>query len=411
MAQLAEADVQPRWRPSPPACSRTASGWCGDGRAVRDHGSRVPRSPQDGAHDDVAAVTRANLEWFLEHVSTPEDLAEYAAEVSRPGLARRARQGVSLQAALKVVRVFGRCVWTAILDAARPDDPVEREAALRMAGRIMEYVDGFCTFSEELWLEQARGAWSEREVATPRPHRAADRRPRRQRVRGPAGGAPRGAPGHRLRRPRRPGHGAGDADGGRARRPALRREHRPRPLPAPGAGGASSSCATSEVVALHPVDGFSEVDALKEQCGPLAAALAEAGAKLGLGGWHQGAAGVSISYDEARRAAIHALRSKRAPHLVASDDLVLDQLLQIGPKAHPHLETTLRRLREHDDRSSSELLPDAARLHPQRVQPRPQRDRAARPRQHRRLPPHAASARSPAATRATPTTSSSSRWR
>jgi sugar diacid utilization regulator len=349
MAQLAEADVQ---RAIEAIAARLLKD--GDrlaGEIVERYATVVPEYralPAQVLHEDVAAVTLANLRWFLEHVTTPDDLTEYAAEISRPGLARRARQGVSLEAALKVVRLFGRLLWAAILEAAQPGDGVEREAALRMAGRLMEYVDGFCSLAEELWLEQARGAWSEQEVAVRDlielliAGRAASDTAQRQ----------AGHLGVRLASDyvALVARGSEKSDVLRAAVRLVRDHLRPREP------GTIVVMRHGEVVALHPVGGFDDVDALKAQCGPLAEELAEAGAKLGLGGWHPGPSGVPVSYDEARRAAIHALRSERAPNLVAFDDLVLDQLLQLGPNAHPHLETTLRRLREHDSRSRSDLV-------------------------------------------------------
>ena len=55
------------------------------------------------------------------------------------GAARRARQGVSLEAFLHACRLWGQVFWQTIREVSDDNDPDHRDAALTIAGRVMAH--------------------------------------------------------------------------------------------------------------------------------------------------------------------------------------------------------------------------------------------------------------------------------
>ena len=107
-----------------------------------------------------------------------------------------------------------------------------------------------------------------------------------------------------------------------------------------------------EVVALCPVAGRDDHGPLRGRCEALAEALAGSGVAVGLGGWHEGLAGVAVGFAEAREAADRA----EPGTAVAFDDVLVTHLLRTSPDADRLLGELLEPVSRYDAERGADLV-------------------------------------------------------
>ena len=307
--------------------------------------------------DDVREISLENLRALLDNVERGELLRPAQLEHTRRGAARRVHQGVSLDSLLHAYRLWGRMAWEAILDSSRPERRNEREAALKLAGRVIEHIDLVSVAVAQAYVAEAQGLWSDHEVM------------RRDLLETLLSGA---ADAGRMQREAaslrlalhdcyivvvaRLVETAAEARPPLRLRAALRHavDLFKRSLK-PAAGSLLVGVRHGEIVALYPADGPASAEVLKAQCGVLARALATDGFAVGIGSWHPDLSGVASSYSEARDAVARAHDRGRLDDAVAFDEIIVDHILGSSRHADRVLADALAPMREYDQRRKAGL--------------------------------------------------------
>ena len=85
-------------------------------------------------------------------------------EATRRGAARRVHQDMSLESFLHAARLWGRVLWETVLSCTNEKVAAEREAALLIAGQLLEHMDMLSTAAAQGYLDELQSVWSDREV-------------------------------------------------------------------------------------------------------------------------------------------------------------------------------------------------------------------------------------------------------
>jgi len=113
---------------------------------------------------DVRSITLQHLDLMLRALLEGRAATEADFAATRAGGARRVHQGISLESFQRAARLWGRLIWEAVLEESDAGVPAEREAALLIAGRVMEHVDLMSTNVAQGFLNELQSVWSDREV-------------------------------------------------------------------------------------------------------------------------------------------------------------------------------------------------------------------------------------------------------
>jgi sugar diacid utilization regulator len=289
----------------------------------------------------------------------PEDFDQ-----TRRAAARRVHQDMSLESFLHATRLWGRILWETVLSYTDVDIAAEREAALRIAGQLLEHLDLISTAAAQGYLDELQGVWSDREVV------------RRDLLEALIAGEGHSARVHRLARSVRltlaekyivvivrggEGVGEGRTEGGLghplATRVALRRlVEAVRAGLKPTAGSLLVGMRHGEVVALYPYDEPGELDAVTQSCEKLAGDLAEQLVSVGISGMQHGLAGLAASYADAQEALEIAVRRGAGGRVVAFKDVLIDSIVHSSRRADRILGETVEPLLRYDADRQSELV-------------------------------------------------------
>ncbi len=312
-------------------------------------------------YNDVYGVSLDGLRKIvadLEDGRRPTSAGEY--ETIRQGAARRVHQDMSLESFLHAARLWGRVLWETVLASTQEEVPAEREAALRIAGQLLEHMDLLSTAAAQGYLEELQSTWSDREVV------------RRDLLDALIAGEGCSERVRRLARSlhlrlseryvvvivrgeERPAEEAPEQS--LATRVALRRTvEAARKRMKPTAGSLLVGMRHGEVVALFPFEGTAEVAAIKAACCALAEDLEEQGASLGMSGAHDGLAKLAISYTEAREAVEIAVGTGVRGRVVAFDEVLIDSIVRSSRHADRVLEDTIGPLLRYDAEKQAELV-------------------------------------------------------
>jgi hypothetical protein len=307
---------------------------------------------------DVRTVSMDNTRSLLATVVDGTGMNSEELERSATAAARRVHQGIALEAFLHAFRLWSQILWEQVLAEARTDRPGEREAALQIAGRLMSHADRVSSAGALAYLDEVQGVWSDLEIL---------RRDLLELLL--AGTDAEAARRHAA------SLGIVLADDYavvvvRAREaaaetsmPATLRERTVlrsvvdavRTRLGPPGRPALVGVRHGEVVALCPAadrDAHAEV---RRGCAGLATALAGPGFAVGLGGRHEGLAGVAVGFAEAREAALAAAAAEPG-NAVAFDDVLVTHLLRTSPDADRLLGALLAPLVAYDSERGAELV-------------------------------------------------------
>jgi sugar diacid utilization regulator len=285
----------------------------------------------------------------------PEDFDQ-----TRRAAARRVHQDMSLESFLHATRLWGRILWETVLSYTDVDIAAEREAALRIAGQLLEHLDLISTAAAQGYLDELQGVWSDREVV------------RRDLLEALIAGEGHSARVHRLARSVRltlaekyivvivrGGERLAEEGLGQplATRAALRRlVEAVRAGLKPTAGSLLVGMRHGEVVALYPYDEPGELDAVTQSCEKLAGDLAEQLVSVGISGMQHGLAGLAASYADAQEALEIAVRRGAGGRVVAFKDVLIDSIVHSSRRADRILGETVEPLLRYDADRQSELV-------------------------------------------------------
>lgn len=104
--------------------------------------------------DDVREHCRLHVDLLMRSLRAGRDADRSDLDFAREAAARRVHQGIPLDGLLQAFRVGHRTLWRAIVDEAA-DSPAGREAAIRLAGEAMEYIDLASTHVAEAYLRES----------------------------------------------------------------------------------------------------------------------------------------------------------------------------------------------------------------------------------------------------------------
>ena len=282
-------------------------------------------------------------------------------EGTRRGAARRVHQGMSLESFLHAARLWGQVLWETVLSCTDEKVAAEREAALRIAGQVLEHMDMLSTAAAQGYLDELQSVWSDREI---------------------------------VRRDLLDALIAGEGDSERVRRlarslhlrlseryvvvivrgterPAEETPEQPLTMRAPlrriveaararlkpAAGSLLVGMRHGEVVALYPLGDQAELGSVREASCALARDLAAHDASVGMSGAHHGLAKLAVSYAEAREAVEIAVGTGIQGRAIAFDEVLIDSILRSSHHADRILEDTIGPLLKYDAERQSELVP------------------------------------------------------
>lgn len=297
----------------------------------------------------------------LEHgrpATSPEDF-----EGTRRSAARRVHQDVSLESFLHAARLWGKVLWETVLSCTNEEVAAEREAALLIAGQLLEHIDMLSTAAAQGYLGELQSVWSDREVV------------RRDLLDALIAGEGETERVSRLARSlhlrlaqryvtvivrgaERPAEETPDQPLGM--RAALRRiVEAARAHLVPTAGSLLVGVRHGEVIALYPVGGPAELDPVRQACSALARQLAGQGegAYVGMSGAHDGLAKLPASYTEAKEAVEIAVGTGVRDRAIAFDEVLIDSMVRSSPHAERILQDTVALLLRYDAAKQAELVP------------------------------------------------------
>jgi sugar diacid utilization regulator len=303
---------------------------------------------------DLLRVTVANFESGQR--PTIEEL-----DGTRAGAARRVHQGVSLESFLHAVRLWGKLLWETVLACADEKVPAEREAALQIAGQLLEHLDLQSIAATQGYLDELQSVWSNREMV------------RRDMLDaliagdGDSEGVRRLAKSLHLRlhenyvvvivrgdeRPSEQAH-----EPSLPARIALRRiVEAARLRLTPAVGSVLVGMRHGEVVALYPFEDPEELETIKGSCLKVASDLESQRVSIGMSSSRKGLAQLALSYAEAREAIEIAVKTGSSGRVIAFDDVLIDSIIRSSRHAEQIVDSTIGRLLSYDAVRQTALVP------------------------------------------------------
>jgi sugar diacid utilization regulator len=251
--------------------------------------------------------------------------------------------------------VWGATVWEAVLGAARPDHPEEREAALEIGSRIWRHVDITSTTAALAYLDEVtdRGLLA-RELMdtllagrgdTEFAHRLANSLHLRL------------GESHVVVLIRGEEVAIEDASD-QPLAPRVQLDYiveAARNYLRPAAGSLLAGIRLGDLVALYPVSDPDDLQRIRRDCEALARALS-IDVSIGMSGWHPGLTGIAVAYAEAREAVDIAVGTGIRGRAIALEEVLVDHMVRSSPHAQRMLDGALRPLFEYDRVHRSELV-------------------------------------------------------
>lgn len=314
----------------------------------------------DLLRQDVYEVSLAAMRVTVANLASGRKPSLEELESTRAGAARRVHQNVSLESFLHALRLWGQTLWETILMSVDRDAPAERDAALQIAGQLLEHLDLQSMAAAQGFLEELQSVWSDREVV------------RRDLLDALIAGDGNSERVQRLARSlqlrlhenyvvviARGGERAIEEAPEQAltTRVALRRIlEGARTCLKPAAGSLLVGMRQGEVVALYPFDEPPELERIKELCGALARDLEEQDTSVGMSGCHLGLSQLSLSYSEAREAVEIAVGTGTRGRVIAFEDVLIDSIIRSSSHAEQVIHSTIAPLLAYDAGRQAEFV-------------------------------------------------------
>jgi hypothetical protein len=116
----------------------------------------LPREQLDG---EILAISRQNLRLFFRCVREGRRPTDAELDEPRASAARRAEEGVPLEAVLSAYHVGGRVGWQAMVEEARTEE--DHEELLDLATRVMTYIQGVTSAVASTYVEEQQHIYGE----------------------------------------------------------------------------------------------------------------------------------------------------------------------------------------------------------------------------------------------------------
>jgi sugar diacid utilization regulator len=315
---------------------------------------RAPSDPH--LLDDLFSAALEHIDALVLCLQNGEPVPdEYLGHV-RELAARRVHQGVPLEGFLSATRLWTFVCWYAALGVARIDSPTEREAALEIASTVMTLGDRIMTVATHAYLDEV----------TDRGLLRRDLLDALLTAKGDGNYSVRIARRLHLKLEENyvvvvvRGEGI-EVEQAREQPPAAqtRLDHlvaQTRREVRPSAGSQLTGMRNGDLVVLYPAASPADLDAVRNACERLAAAIAS-GVSIGISGWQQGRGGLGVAYAEAKEAAAIAERLGISRRAVGLDEVLVDQMLASSTQARRILENVLRPLVAYDAARQTALVP------------------------------------------------------
>ena len=305
--------------------------------------------------DDAVAFSVRNIEALVDGILGGEGISPSLLADTREMARQLVTQGVSMNAMQHSGRVFGASVWEAVVSGVQAGDEAERDAALDIGARIWRHVDVISNTGANAYLDEItdRGLLG------------------RQLLDGLLAGRGDTEFVHRLARTLHLKLGESHAvvlirgDGvpieEAPERPLATRvalDHiveAARSRLRPSSGSLLAGIRLGDVVALYPVSGPDELRRVRDDCATLAQSL-NVDVSIGMSGWHEGLADVSLAYSEARDAVEIAVGTGIRGRAITLEEVLVDHMLRSSPHAQRLLDAALRPLLDYDREHSAELV-------------------------------------------------------
>jgi sugar diacid utilization regulator len=302
------------------------------------------QSPDNSERADAIEFAVLAIEALVASLERAEPVSEEFLDTARDVAARRADQGVSLEALMHQGRLWGETLLEAVL------------AALRIAAQLWRHVDVVSTAMGYAYLDEVtdRGLLGRELLDALLAGNGDDERVRRL--------------ARMLRRNLGQNHvvvvirGDGIPVEAGTKPPLAVRVLLDRIVDAartylrPSAGSVLVAIRQGDVVAIYPSDRPEDLDVVRRGCAALAGALA-IDVSVGMSGWHTGRAAIATAYAEAREAMEIAEGTGIRGRAVVLDDVLVDHMLLASPHARFNLRGVLRPLLEYDRAHHAELVP------------------------------------------------------
>jgi sugar diacid utilization regulator len=314
---------------------------------------RTPSDPQLLTEQFAAALEHIDaLVASLEHDEPIND--DYLGRV-RETAARRMHQGVPLESFLHAARLWTHVCWEAVLSVARVESQREREAALEIAGVVMELGDRISTVATQAYLDEVTDRGLLRRDLLDALLTATDDGDSADRI------------AKRLHLHLEENYivvvlrGDGIEVGLREQAPAERSRldrivEETRRLVRPLAGSPLTGMRSGDLIVLYPASSPEDLEAVRQDCERLAGTLGPE-VSIGMSGWHAGREAVAVAYGEAKEAVAIAARAGITGRAVGLDEVLIDHLLSSSRPARRILEDVLRPLLAYDASRQAALVP------------------------------------------------------
>jgi sugar diacid utilization regulator len=297
--------------------------------------------------EEEFSAAAAHISVLVASLESGEPVPDEYLEGTRQLAARRVHQGVSLEAFLQANRLWAAVCWDGVLASARTDVPAEREAALEIGGQVFRLADRISTAVTHAYLDEI----------TDRGLLRRDLLDALLTAKGGGNGTMRLARMLHLQLAenyfvvvvRGEGVVAGEA---REQPPAARSRldrivEETRKNVRPQSGSLLTGMHNGDLVVLYPASAGADLDAVRQDCEALGAALG-ADVSIGISGWHEGLSAIGIAYGEAKDAVEIAARRRIQGRAVGLDEVLIDSLLHSSMPARRILKDTLRPLINYD---------------------------------------------------------------
>jgi sugar diacid utilization regulator len=315
---------------------------------------RTPSDPQLLTETFTAALE--HIDALVASLQSGQPVPDEYLESAREIAARRVHEGVPLESLLHAARLWGAVSWEAVLSIARADPDQGREAALAIAGRIMELADSLSTAFTHAYLDEItdRGLLRRDLLDALLTAKGPDERvmnlARRLHLRLDENYVVVVVRGHGI-----------ELEEAREQSPAAHNrldrvvEETRRSLQ-PAAGSALTGMRNGDLVVLYPVPSADDLEAVRQNCERLAAALDDE-VSIGISGWHEGRESLGAAYAEARDAVAIAARLGITQRPMGLDEVLVDYMLSSSGRARGILEDVIRPLQAYDATRHAALVP------------------------------------------------------
>lgn len=313
----------------------------------------------DFLDQDVYPVSLQGLRVTVGNLERGQQTTAEEFDAVRAGAARRVHQDVSLEAFLHAVRLWGKVLWESLLGCTHVDVAAEREAALIIAGRVLDHIDLMSIAAAQGYLEELQTVWSDREVV------------RHDLLEALVSGDGDSEQVRRLARSlglslsqnyivvvvRTAKRQPDEVPHTLTRQAVLRQVvEGVRARLVPAKGSVLVGIRHGEVIALYPFGNPAELGTARHLCSALAVHLADADARIGISSCHQGLAPLAASYAEAREAVEIAAGNGNHGRVVAFDEVLIDSVVRASRHADRILDATIGPLLTYDAEHKAELV-------------------------------------------------------